>query len=82
MPATLINDIETDHFGSDKNCLATTGLGPCIGFIVLLNNSQQIFIEHRSDISLPREITLNNIRSCFKNVSQHISKTASKLNIM
>jgi hypothetical protein len=82
MSGNSINDIDMDHFGSANNYLATSGLGPCVGFVVLLNNSKQIFIEHRSDPTLPKEITLNNTRSLFKNISQHVSKDASGLNIM
>ncbi len=77
-----INDIEMDHFSSAKNYLATSGLVSCIGFVILLNNSKQIFIEHRSDPTLPKQITLNNTRSLLKNISQHASKDASGLNIM
>lgn len=45
-----IDNIEMDHFGSSTGCLATQGVGPCICFVVTLNNGQQIFLEHRSDI--------------------------------
>jgi hypothetical protein len=69
--SSTINDIEMDHFGLAIDYLATKGLGPCIGFIVLSNNCQHIFIEHRSDIYFPRAINLDNVRLCFNNIAQH-----------
>ena len=46
MSSDTRNHIDMDHFGSGIDYLATTGLGPCIGFVVLLDNNQHIFIEH------------------------------------
>ncbi len=34
MSANSINDIEMDHFGLGADFLATTGLGPWIGFLM------------------------------------------------
>ncbi|CAF5021126.1 unnamed protein product, partial [Rotaria sp. Silwood1] len=53
--------------------LATTDLGPCIGFVVLLDNNQHIFIEHRSSVYLPSSINLVTVRLCFQNVAKHVS---------
>ncbi|CAF1571016.1 unnamed protein product [Rotaria magnacalcarata] len=73
MSANSINDIELDHFGSGIDYLATTSLGPCIGFVVLLDNNQHIFIEHRSPAYLPPSINLATVRLCFQNVAKQVS---------
>ncbi|CAM4793515.1 unnamed protein product [Rotaria magnacalcarata] len=71
----LINDIEMDHCASSNDSLATTGIGPCIGFVILLNDCHHVFIEHRSSVYLPSTFDLNNVRSVLKSVVQHVSKT-------
>jgi len=76
-----IDDIEMDHFGYSADRLSTTGVGNSIGFVVLLNNGRDLFVEHRSDIFLPQIITLKNVCSCFKNVAKHISEVFSNSNI-
>ncbi|CAF1282425.1 unnamed protein product [Rotaria sordida] len=73
MSANSINDIKVDHFGSGIDYLATTSLGPCIGFVVLLDNNQHIFIEHRSSVYIPPLINLATVRLCFQNVAKHVS---------
>jgi hypothetical protein len=80
--ATFIYDIDMDHFGQSDDRLATTGLASCIGFVVILNDGQNVFVEHRSDIYLPTTINLENIRSCFKNVAKHIFEILPTSNIM
>jgi hypothetical protein len=52
MAANSINDIEMGHLGSGIDYLATTSLGPCVGFLVLFDNSKHIYIEHHSPIRL------------------------------
>ncbi len=69
----LINDIDMDHFSSSTDWLGTAGIGPCVGFMILLNNNEHIFIEHRSDIYFPSELNLDNVRLCFKNIVKHVS---------
>ncbi len=81
MSANSINDIEMDHFGSGIDYLATTGLGPCVGFLVLLDNNQHIFIEHRSSLYLPPSINLATVRLCFQNVAKHVSELLPTSNI-
>ncbi|CAF0953263.1 unnamed protein product [Rotaria sordida] len=73
MSANSINDIKVDHFGSGIDYLATTSLGPCIGFVVLLDNNQHIFIEHRSSVYIPPLINLATVRLCFQNIAKHVS---------
>jgi hypothetical protein len=73
----LINDIEMEHFGCNTHWLGTTGINSCIASIILLNNNQNIFIEHRSDIYLPVEINLDNVRLWFENVAKHASTSVS-----
>ncbi len=73
MSVSLISDIEMDHFGSGADSLATTGLGPCIGFLILLDLGQHIFLEHRSPVYLPPKINSASVRLCFANVANHVS---------
>jgi hypothetical protein len=74
MSVSLISDIEMDHFGSGADSLATTGLGPCIGFLILLDHGQHIFLEHRSPVYLPPKINSASVRLCFANVANHVSE--------
>lgn len=61
-----------DDYGQSADRLATTGVGPCVGFVVILNHGQNIFIEHLSELSLFEEMNLENVRSCLKNVAKHV----------
>jgi hypothetical protein len=70
----LINDIKMDHFSYSSDRLGTTGVNSCVGFVVFLNNNQNVFIEHRTDVYFPEELSLENIRLCFENVATHIFK--------
>ncbi|CAF2126770.1 unnamed protein product [Rotaria magnacalcarata] len=66
-----INDIEMDHYDISENCLGTKGIGPCLCFIILLDDGR-IFMEHRSDYYLSSNFTTKNVRLCLKNVIQHL----------
>ncbi|CAF3917787.1 unnamed protein product [Rotaria sordida] len=77
----FINDVEMGHFASSNDSLATTGIGPCIGFIILLDDYQHILIEHRSSINLPREFDLDNVRSLLKDLVRHVTATLPGLSI-
>ncbi|CAF0939559.1 unnamed protein product [Adineta steineri] len=81
MSSNSINDIEMDHFGSMVDYLATTSVGPCIGFVVLLDDNQHIFIEHRSSVYLLPSSNLETIRLCSQNVVKHISDELATSNI-
>ncbi|CAF3870616.1 unnamed protein product [Rotaria sp. Silwood1] len=76
-----INDIDMSQHGISKNRLATTGVGPCIGFIAFLNNGEDIFIEHLSDVSRPMIMNLNSVREYFEDISEHIDDAFSHGNI-
>lgn len=69
----LINDIEMDHYDCSTDSLGTTGVGPCIGFVILLNDSEYIFIEHRNSLNLPSQFNWNNVRSILKGIVEHVS---------
>jgi hypothetical protein len=45
-----IENIKMDHFGGTEGRVAIIGVGPCICFLIILNNGQELFLEHRSDI--------------------------------
>ncbi|CAF0939757.1 unnamed protein product, partial [Adineta steineri] len=81
MSNNSINDIEMDRFGSEVDYLATTSVVPCIGFVVLLDDNQHIFIEHRSSVYLPPSNNLETARLCFQNVAKHISDELTTSNI-
>ncbi len=70
---SIISDIDMDNFGQSSYRLATTGVSTCVGFIVFLDNSEGVFLEHRSDLFLPTTINLETVRLCFKNIAKHIS---------
>ncbi|CAF3014196.1 unnamed protein product [Rotaria sp. Silwood2] len=76
-----IHDVDMDRHGISKNRLATTGVSPCIGFIVFLNNGEDIFIEHLSDISHPTTMNLASVREYFEDISEHIDDAFSHGNI-
>jgi hypothetical protein len=61
-----------DYFGSSDNRLGTTGINTCIGFIVIFNHGGHVFIEHRTAIHFPSQLSISNIRSFFKNIVEHI----------
>jgi hypothetical protein len=76
-----IYDVDVDHFDCSKDSLATTGINPCICFVVILNKGEHVFIEHRSDIYLPINITSENTELYLKNVAQHIHKMTPKSSV-
>ncbi len=49
-------------------------VGPCICFVAILNDGQEVFMEHRSDTCFPAEFKVENVRSCFQNIAKHISE--------
>ena len=78
----LIDDIDMDHFGQSDGPLATSGLVTCVGFVVILNQGQNVFIEHRSDVFLPVEIDAATVRLLLDDVIEHIAKVIPKFTIM
>jgi len=72
MSSDQINDIDMDHFGSGTDILATTGVGPCISFFVILDHGQHIFVEHRGPTNIPSIINFNTVRVCLENVAKHV----------
>ncbi|CAF0922837.1 unnamed protein product [Adineta steineri] len=81
MATSSINDIEMGHFGSGIEFLATTSLGPCISFLIILDKAENIFIEHRTAISLPSEMNMKTVRSCLEILAKHCSDTTPQLTI-
>ena len=74
----MINNIEMDCFGSSSDFLSTTGVGPCVAFVVLLATGENIFIEHRSDVFLPAgKMNIDNVGLCLNNVGEHIRLRSS-----
>lgn len=58
-----------DQLGVSKFRLATTGLNPCIGFVVFLNDGEDILIEHLTDLRLPGTMNLNKVREVFEDIT-------------
>lgn len=56
-----IEQIEMGCFVLTPSRVATLGVGTCICFLVILNDGQEIFLEHRSDDYLPQE---NKLTKC------------------
>jgi len=73
----LIENIEMEAFGSTKVRLATIGVGPCICFVVILNDGCEVFLEHRSDPYLPATITTETIDLCLQNLAEHVNDVSS-----
>jgi hypothetical protein len=73
----MINNIEMDFFASSNDYLSSTGIGPCIAFIVLLAKDQTIFMEHRSHLFLPvgSKMSIQNVSLCLNNISEHVHAT-------
>jgi len=69
----LIENIEMEAFGSTKVRLATIGVGPCICFVVILDDGCEVFLEHRSDAYLPATVTTENIDLCLQNLAEHVN---------
>lgn len=76
-----IDDIDMGDYGQSDDCLATTGVGPCVAFVVILNHGQNVFIEHLTDISLPEIMNLENVRLCLKDVANHVFDVLPTSNI-
>jgi hypothetical protein len=45
----LIENIDMECYGSTKGLLTAIRVGPCICFAAILNDGQEVFVEHRSD---------------------------------
>lgn len=70
----LIKNIEMDHYEFSAGPLATVGVGPCICFLIILNDGQQVFLEHRSDIFFASNLSLKNTSLCLENLAEHVSE--------
>jgi hypothetical protein len=75
-----IANIEIDHFGCIADRVATKNIGRCICFITILNDGK-VFVEHRSDIFFPSEITSDNVALWIENLAEHIVQAAPGSNI-
>jgi hypothetical protein len=76
-----INDIEMDFCGSEIGYLSTKGLGPCVGFLALFEDSKRIYMEHHHSGSLPTEIDFTTVNTWLEDTVQRVSKRFSKLKI-
>jgi hypothetical protein len=76
-----VQDIDMDHFGCSNDLLGTTCLNLCVGFIVFLNNNENLFVEHRSDVFFPSDLNFHNVQLCFKNIAKHIHKLSTACHI-
>ncbi|CAF1041661.1 unnamed protein product [Rotaria sordida] len=59
-----------DKYDLRTGCLASTGANPCVIFLVLFMNNEEIFIEHR--FSIPDNVNKDNMKKCLSYVASHI----------
>ncbi|UJR35437.1 hypothetical protein I4U23_028194 [Adineta vaga] len=60
-----------------RHLFSTLGVGPCVGFVVLLDQGQLIFIEHRGPDRCPSKMNLDNVRMCLEEVASHVTTALS-----
>jgi hypothetical protein len=72
MESKRIWNVEMDHSDFSTEGLATTGLGPCHGFIAILNQGQHVFIEHRSDMFIASLVSEREVADYFDEVMKQI----------
>ena len=72
MKSKIIWDVNMDNFDVSNGRLATAGIGPCFCFLVVLNNGQEVFIEHRSAVFLNTASQNHRVAECFTDVAEHI----------
>lgn len=57
MRIALIPDVDMDQCQCSSQRLGITGVGTGVCFVVILNNGEDVFIEHRSGVGLPEDFT-------------------------
>jgi hypothetical protein len=75
-----IANIDMDYFGCTTGRIATKNIRPCICFVVIFEGGM-VFLEHRSDIFLPQNFTIETTKLVFQNLAEHIdeSKPSSRI---
>ena len=81
MSTEKINDTEIAHYGIGANSLATVGVPPCIATVVILGQSEEIFIEHRDSTYLPTCFNNDAMEILFENIAKHVSVLSSESKI-
>ena len=76
-----IYDVDVDFFVCAKDSITTTGINTCICSVVILNEGEYVFLEHRSDTYLPMIIDYENVQLYLQNLAQHIYKILPKSSI-
>ena len=67
-----IPNVDMDQCECSDQRLGTTGVGPCVCFVVILNKGKDVFIEHRSGVGLPSEFTPLHATQYLKRVANQI----------
>jgi hypothetical protein len=77
-----IANVAMDQCQCSTQRLGTTGVGPCMCFIVILDEGEYVYIEHRSGLGLPREFTAMHATQYLKRIAKQIHSMRPTSNIM
>lgn len=67
-----IPNVDMDQCACSDQWLGTTGVGPCVCFVVILNKGKDVFMEHRSGVGLPSVFTPLHATQYLKRVANQI----------
>lgn len=70
----VIHDVSMESFAVASGHLPTTGLNGCVGFVIILDDGSDIFIEHRSGLLLPLRNDIEDIREYLREVVRSLTK--------
>lgn len=71
-----IPDVGTDKYNIRSGYLASSGANTCVVILVLFNDSQNIFIEHR--LSWSEDGSKDAMRNCLFYVASHVNSSVSQ----
>ena len=72
MKVQSIADVGMDQCECSDQRLGSTGIGPCVCSLVILNNGKDVLIEHRSGVDLPSKFTELHAIQYLKHIAKHI----------
>ena len=81
MKSKRIWSVDMDHSDWSEKGLATTGVGPCYCFIVIVNHGEHVFIEHRSDALVASEVVECDVTQHFEKVAKQVNKVLPRSTI-
>ena len=81
MKLPSIPNVDIDQYESSNQRLGTTDAGPCLCFLVVLNNGKDVFIEHGTGIGLPVNFVRLDIIQYPRRVASHIHTVLPGLSV-